>query len=408
MISINAVVFLCKKYVKKKYTVITTIITSSYGAHGDIAMHKNSYVFLSGTSVMILYAMCAYSAEYIYPLTQYVDNGQEVLLFMYQTSTQDTRLWSLNSTTNYYEQLLSSQYNPVGVQLLPDNSGFSFLDNGLIKVKNFLKRSPKTIEIYEPICNIGTVQWLDATTCFFHAKQGNRYGIYQVNLDGQLAVIIKNSSCDYLYPQKIGADLFFIRRDISGNHCVEKIIYPQFKNVPISLDEAMDRAQEEFEYVDTAVINIQNLKKINVINISMRNAHEGFFVEHVPMKSTSESALSFVLYTFVCDAHGEWNTKKLFLFSLPTSLFFDNATMLRDPMQVLFPRITSEGIYFISLQENVTTLCLYFYDTYSDFVTPCKTYSFFPASKSMLTHDTYAHVLMPIMTKQGLLCGYAR
>ena len=73
---------------------------------------------------------------------------------MHQTEAQETRLWSLNSVTNQYEQLLSSQYNPIGVQLLPDKSGFSFLDNGLIKVKNFLKRSPKTIEIYEPFTTL--------------------------------------------------------------------------------------------------------------------------------------------------------------------------------------------------------------------------------------------------------------
>ena len=403
------VVFLCKKYVKKKYTVSTTII-SSYVANGDITMHKNSFVFLSGASVVILYAMCAYSAEYIYPLTQCINNGQEVLLFMHQANNQETRLWSLNRVTNRYEQLLSSQYNPVGVQLLPDMSGFSFLDNGLIKVKSFLKRSPKTIEIYEPICNIGMVQWLDATTCFFHAKQGNRYGIYQVNLDGQLDVIIKNSACDYLYPQKFGKDLFFIKRDLADNHCVEKIVYPVIQRVPISLDNAMDRAQEDFEFVDNEVMHVQDFKKSNIINLLMLNEHEGFLVEHLPMISANAASLSFKFYKLTCDAQGIWNKKELFLFSLPTSLFLDKSTMLRDPMSALFPRIVPEGIYFISLQEDTKTVCLYLYDTHSDFIIPCKTYSFFPVPKdiSMYTMDgNYTHMCMPIMTMQGLLCGFA-
>lgn len=357
--------------------------------------------------------MCAYSVEYIYPLTQYLDNGQETLLFMHQTEAQETRLWSLNSVTNQYEQLLSSQYNPIGVQLLPDKSGFSFLDNGLIKVKNFLKRSPKTIEIYEPLYHIGAVQWRNATTCFFHAKQGNRYGIYQVNLDGQLDVIIKSSSSDYLYPQKIGNDLFFIRRDCAGNHCVEKITYPSIEKKSISLHEALDRAQEDFECVVDEAKIIHDFKKSTVINLFMVNAYEGFLVEHVPVIHATETSLSFIFYKLYCTENcteNIWNTKKLFLFSLPTSLFFDKSIMLCDPMQSLFPRIADDGIYFISCKESEKNMCLYFYDMRSDSVTPCKTYSFFPVPKDSAmhtVHDNYTHLLMPIMTKQGLLSGYA-
>lgn len=394
-------------YVKKRYTVRISIISGLLINGDSTKMKRSCYIFLCGASFILLHVFSLYSTEYIYPITTTCnDTGQELILFMHQTAAQETRLWSLNIQTNSYEQLLSSQYNPIGVQLLPDNSGFSFLDNGLIKVKNFLKRSPKTIEIYEPIYNIGSIQWLDATSCFFHAKQGNRYGIFQVDLDGQLNNIIKSSSCDYLYPQKVGKDLFFIGRDLQGNHCVEKTTYPFIKKTIMSLNEAMDCAQENFEPVDNEVVRIMSFKKSTIVNLVMRNEYEGFLVEHLPIINTNPISISFKFYKLELGAEGVWNKKELFLFSLLSSLFFDKAIMLRDPMPALFPQVTSDSIYFISYHESTKSLSLYFYDIPSGSIKSCKNFSFLPVATNYLSNNKNAHSLMPIMTRQGLLSGY--
>ena len=395
-------------YVKKRYTV-TIIIPSCSVVNGDIAMKKNCYVFLCGASFVIFYVFYSYTTEYIYPLTKCLVDEQEVVLFMHQTTTQETRLWSLNMGTHCYEQLLSSQYNPVGVALLPDGSGFSFLDNGLIKVKKFLKRSPKTIEIYEPLYSINAVQWLDDTTCFFHAKQGNRYGIYQVTLDGQLDVIIQNSSCDYLYPQKVDADLFFVCRDGAGNNYVEKMMYPSFKNRTMSLQEALNYEQDTAVSLQSDLTVVQNFNKETIVTVSMINKREGFLVCASPTVNASESLMAFSFYKleFLNDI---WEKKELFIFHLPTYLFFNKSMMLREVVPAFFPIITVDGIYFTSLQKNESCMSLFHYSEHSGFVVPCKTHTFLPASKDIFTtlsQGNYGHVLIPIVTNNGLLSGYA-
>jgi len=288
--------------------------------------------------------------------------------------------------TNSYEQLLSSQYNPVEVALLPDNSGFSFLDNGLIKVKNFLKRSPKTIEIYEPLYAISSVQWLNATTCFFHAKQGNRYGIYQVDLDGQLETIIKSPSYDYLYPQKIDDTLFFIARDLSGYCYVKKTNY--------------------YATQTPAHIHVQNFAQNSLMNLIMINEREGFVIEHV---SSSNALLTFNFYQLYCNEN-VWNKKIVFTFSVPIFLFFDKSTMLRDPMQALFPRVASDKIYFISSHEDACHMKHYYYDLTTDEIISCDTYCYFPVPKDtscIPVMGNYQHILMSMITQNGLLTGFS-
>lgn len=341
-------------------------------------MKKNCYLFLCGASFVISCIFSLYSIEYIYPITTRIDNGQELVLFMHQTTTQETRLWSLNVKTNSYEQLLSSRYNPVGVTLLPDNSGFSFLDNGLIKVKSFFKRSPKTIEIYEPIYDFSVPQWLDNEYCFFHAKEGNRYGIYQTDLDGQLQMIIKNPVYDYLYPQKVGDTLFFIARDFAGNCYVKKSKYYATQN--------------------EACLHVQNFSQNKLMNLKMINEYEGFVVEYI---SNSNELLTFNFYKLFCD-NDVWNKKILFTFSVPTFLFFDKSIMLRDPMAALFPVVVCDGVYFISMQEKLHT---YFYNFKTQCIELCDACSYIPVPNNIFS-DNYRHILMSMVTTNGLLSGF--
>lgn len=333
---------------------------------------------MCGASFVLFHFFFLYSIEYIYPITTYIDNGQELVLFMHQTATQETRFWSLNMQTHSYEQLLSSRYNPIGVILLPDNSGFSFLDNGLIKVKKFLKRSPQTIEIYEPLYNFGIPQWSNNNHCFFHAKEGNRFGIYQTDLDGQVSPIIKNQSYDYLYPQKVDNQLFFIARDLTGNCYVKKLHDYATQNVEMQ--------------------NIQDFGHCNVISLSMINENEGFVIEHMP---TDDMQLTFNFYYF--DIRGK---KILFTFYLPSSFFIDKAIMLRDPLAALFPRITSDKIYFISCYKNQHNMQHYYYDLKINKIISCDAYNYIPVPNDSCS-DNYQHILMSMITKNGLFSGFA-
>jgi hypothetical protein len=301
---------------------------------------------------------------------------------MHQTSTQETRLWSFNTNTKNYEQLLSSRYNPVGVVLLPDKSGFSFLDNGLIKIKKFMKRSPKTIEIYEPLYNIGVPQWLDDTTCFFHAKEGSRFGLYQVDMNGQVSTIAKSTSYDYLYPQKVGNTLFFIARDLAGSYYVKKTD----------------------DYATQALMaqNVQTLNRCNVISLSMINENEGFIIEHA---ATNDTQLVFNVYRITMQ-----EKKMIFSFYLSSAFFADKTIMLRDPLAALFPRITSDKIYFISLDKNETGMQHYYYDLKINKTISYGACGYIPVPKDTACIPVLGscqHILNAIVTQNGLLSGFA-
>ena len=113
-------------------------------------MHLTT-IYLSLALISVQYV---FPVEYIYPITCFDYNNETVVIFMYQSPYRRTQLWMYNIASDSYEQLLSSQYNPTAVHLLPDSTGFSFVDNGYIKVKKFIKRSPTTIEPHEPLESI--------------------------------------------------------------------------------------------------------------------------------------------------------------------------------------------------------------------------------------------------------------
>ena len=272
------------------------------------------------------------------------------------------------------------------------------MDNGLIKVKKFLKRSPQTIEIYEPLYNFSVPQWFHNNHCFFHAKEGNRFGIYQTDLDGQVSAIIKSPLYDYLYPQKIGDSIFFVARDLVGNYSVKKTNY--------------------YATQLSDVQNVQNFEQRNLINLCMINQDEGFAIEHV---STNDMQLTFNVYHFTMH-----DKKMIFSFYLPSSFFTDKTIMLRDPLAALFPRFTFDKIYFISsfakasdfvktssdksadrsCYKNEYTMQHYYYDLKTNEVIVCDAYNYFPVPNNVFS-DNYQHILMSMMTQNGLLSGFA-
>src|SRR5436190_3218349 len=110
------------------------------------------------------------AVEYIYPIASYND---EIILYIKQTSSQHIQLFQWNIVTNHIEQLLSSLFNPAGVQLLTHEKGFSFFDNGRLRLKLFEKRSPKAIDFDEPIFNVNGLHWIDDHTFYCSAQYDN-------------------------------------------------------------------------------------------------------------------------------------------------------------------------------------------------------------------------------------------
>jgi len=156
--------------------------------------------------------------EYIYPVGTFIDyEGELCVLSLYQKTLDHTELWQSNMgvqepfVIHEVNRALLSTFTPVGVAMLPDNAGFSFFDNGRLRIKNFLKRSPKAIDIYEPIYDIGPLQWLTTDICIFHAKEREEFSLYQLCAsDGSVTKIVSKEAFDCFHPSQVGDDLFFI------------------------------------------------------------------------------------------------------------------------------------------------------------------------------------------------------
>src|SRR5271155_2236996 len=111
---------------------------------------------------LLLFLLALYtsslSAEYLYPVAAC---SAEQIYVLYQKSTDHVELWLWNSITKKASKALLSTFSPAGLQLLPDGSSFSFIDNDRIRVKMLGRRQPRAVGFQEPVYDIGLIQWID-------------------------------------------------------------------------------------------------------------------------------------------------------------------------------------------------------------------------------------------------------
>src|SRR5579871_4380579 len=127
---------------------------------------------------LLFFFYMTHAIEYMYPVACLND---ETILYIHQLNPTCIQLYSWNPVTDIHEPLLWSLYNPANVQLLPNNTGFSFIDNGRLRIKLFEKRSPKTIDFDDPIFNINGLQWIDEHSCCCSAQYGSYFSIFQLH-----------------------------------------------------------------------------------------------------------------------------------------------------------------------------------------------------------------------------------
>ena len=130
---------------------------------------------------------------YVYPIAAFKLFGTQHMLVLKQWSPQELELSDWNITTGSMNKILMSMYTPAAVTLLPDKSGFSFVDNGRIRIKRFEKRAVKSLDIYDPVYGIELIHWIDNQTCYFHAQSDGRYGIYTLTMEEELTLIMASS-----------------------------------------------------------------------------------------------------------------------------------------------------------------------------------------------------------------------
>jgi hypothetical protein len=321
----------------------------------------------------------SFADEFLYPVAVSYEHEKPYIYVVYQKSLEHLELWLWDPESKEVSKALLSAFTPAGLRLLPQGQGFSFIDNGRIKIKQFNKRSPKTIELNEPLYDVTQVEWLNPTSFFLSAKERERFNIYQVDIQGNTEHIVSCEQADCLYPQKIGSDLFYIERSraLAGGcrhphgfndyheHVLVTVPYPSvaLKKEPSfndqeQLEEKMALLLNDYRVVkkpltdDTKKMPLYNFGTMSVAFLHMESARQGFVVEYPRDVEKHDATLPLTYHQIFLTENG-WQSKALFDFEIPLHLLWPSSqSRLYESMLPLLPRHIEDKIYFVDCAKS--------------------------------------------------------
>jgi hypothetical protein len=292
---------------------------------------------------ILLYTHVLPAVEYMYPVAS--SNNGATILCIHQNSLTNITLLEWNPETHHTEQILWSVYNPAMVQILPNNSGFSFIDNGRLRIKSFQKRSPKAIDFDEPLFGINGLQWIDAHSCYCSAQYNDNFALFELHDDGTMHCLRWKKGSDYLYPQKIDNQLFYIERYATENSTHYRIMQSSYQS----------------SQNDNAIV-IADFCNNPIIFLTMISDKHGFVLEHAQHIDSDNPIASFS-YHEIKKQDDTWTKNVLFSFSIPTNLLLKGEECLYESLLPLLPRIIDNKVYFVDCANSYNcTLEPYFYD----------------------------------------------
>jgi hypothetical protein len=338
----------------------------------------NRYIFL-----LTCFLFCKSNAEqFIYPVADF-DEGNQLML-IYQKSLNDVELWIWNSSNQFAIKGLSSFLTPANLRMMPSGNGFSFIDQGYIKIKEFAKRSPKTLPIYEAIGLFSSMNWIDDQTFYFVAREGDFFQIFQGDLQANI-LRLTNEPADALYPQKIGDKLFYMKRD--ANYQVS-IVVKSWN--PISMD-----TQKTIS--DNLTIIQESSQQLCFLH--MINEQEGFYLQ-APTKKIQNNA-GDDCYEFSCHhfyySENQWSTKKLLTFQIP-SKYVTGTSRLYESLEPFLPNYTCKDvIHFVSWHHEFDRFELYKYSILDKTVEKI--------SEQLMQRNSNQHFFAPYIYQEKIYCG---
>jgi len=314
---------------------------------------------------LCLLPFTAISQEFLYPVA--VCNRTGLVCVIYQKTPTHIELWLWDKETKHMQQGLLSRFTPAGLTLLPDGRSFSFINNGALMVKQFMKRSPGTFEFTQPLYDISLPNWLDEQTCYLSAKKRTHHGLFQVDRCGEVSPICWDDLHDYLYPQKVGGELFCIERTTdrgSMSHALIKIPYPKICDVmnmscisswtmsdgnSLNDNEDLVRAANRSAAIDRVEV-VGSLPTVSFL--SMVSDKSGYYISHPSKVGQKSASIEFTYWKFVVE-EGVFETKPLFSFVLPIDLLlFNRDTRLYESVLPLLPQRYGQKIFFMHVTEG--------------------------------------------------------
>ena len=290
------------------------------------------YLFIAMTILLHIHIQ---AEQFLYPVTDF--DNENKLVIIHQKSLDDVEVWFFDQETKTIEKGLSSFLIPANLRILPTKDGFSFIDQGFIKIKQFNKRSPKTISVYEPISLISAMNWIDDHTFYFTAREGDYYQTFQGNTESNIQRL-SSEPIDFLYPSKID-DIFY---------CIKRTPDQQFKITMQSWNPIeFDQSQILPENV------IVPLTDEALCFLKMITHKEGFYLQISELQSNQDDSL----YTFSCHhlikiENEQWISQKLFDFIIPKK-YINGSSRLYESMELFLPNYSiKDYIYYVSFNQD--------------------------------------------------------
>jgi hypothetical protein len=313
------------------------------------------------------------SAEYVYPVA--ACNAEQVYV-LYQKSTDHIELWLWNSITKKASKALLSTFSPAGLQLLPDGSSFSFIDNDRIRVKSQGRRQPRAVGFCDPVYNVTLIQWIDNESFYFSAKEKEHFGIFHGTVYGTCHRVMSIKHGDCMYPQLRGQELFFIERDDNNDYAIVAIPYPKIPHdecVPCTDPEKIEERVKAIMQERSEVIHrsygdaskkalIANFGNRPIAFLQMISDSFGIVIEHPTSINRSDNVIPFTCYAIEL-LNNEWNTRSLFSFAIPAQLLVSGSEQrLYESLLPLLLRYDGEKtIFFVNANKFDQGLNIYSY-----------------------------------------------
>ncbi len=318
-----------------------------------------------------------FAEQLVYPVADFDDGNQ--LMLLYQKSLEDVELWIWDTHNHTATKGLSSFLVPANLRILPSGKGFSFIDQGYIKIKEFVKRSPRTLPIYESIGSFSSMNWINDEMFYFVARQGDYFQIFQGDLEANIQQITFES-IDALYPQKIENKLFYMKRD--KNHQVTIVVKPW----------TIDKNQS---HSDEVIIQEPDQQ---LCFLHMIDELEGFYIQAPTYKiESNQDCYEFSCHHILNKNNNEWVSNKLFTFKIP-SRYITGSDRLYESIEPFLPNYTnSKNVYFCDWHNQLEQFQLYTYNI--------ETKNLENITEEKKNKNLNRHIFAPYSYKNTIYCG---
>lgn len=295
------------------------------------------------------------STFYRYPVATLDENN---IIVIEQVDPNNLEVLLYNKQEHYYTKLLNSWFFPSDVQMLPDQSGFSFIDRGQFRIKFFDKKRPHTIAFPIDLFSIHNTSWVQDNQCLFTAKMNNYFHTFLLDLSSQEPQIFcfadfgKKVHC--IYPQKINQTLFVIVKDQENMHSIVKTDWrPELVAADLNSDAL----------VLQLCIKPQ---KEPLCFLHMVSDFQGYAIQLEEQKNDG-----FCLYFTCCQisqiSDNVWQKQPLLFFKIPITMIMGNSKeRLFESLFPLLPVYTAKSIVFTTYDESIGFCVVKEFDIFSN------------------------------------------